>query len=187
MSRVSLRKPINIIRWFQLYRLYREAFPPAERKPFSVIAKMYREGRADIWCVEADGRFAGLATTVNGGDLILLDYFAVSKECRGHGIGSAAMEEMQRIYGGKGFFVEIESTREDAPNRAQREKRKRFYQAAGMEALNVYVDVFGVKMELLGSRCSLDFEQYRAFYHDHYSPWAAKHLQKDCEADSDVQ
>ena len=173
---VILRKPKNKLDWLRLYRLYLQAFPPAERKPFSRITGMYRAGKADVWCVDAEGRFAGLATTVNGGELILLDYFAVAKRWRGKGIGSAAMARMQNIYADKGFFLEIESTKENVPNRAQREKRKRFYEAAGMEAMEVYADVFGVQMELLGSRCRLDFEGYRAFYHDHYSPWAASHI-----------
>lgn len=171
-----LRKPRGIIEWLRLYRLYLAAFPASERKPFGIIVKMHRQGKTDVWCVERDGKFAGLATTINGGDLILLDYFAVAKEHRGEGIGSAAMKELQRIYGDRGLFVEIESTREKAPNQAQREKRKQFYRAAGMEELNVTARVFGVNMELLGSRCSLDFAKYRAFYRDHYSAWAAEHI-----------
>lgn len=175
---IQLKKPTQPIHWLRLYGLYLRAFPPAERKPFKRIVQMFRKGSADVWRIDADGRFAGLATTVNGGELILLDYLAVSEKCRGQGVGSKAMAALQQMYGDKGFFAEIESTREDAPNRAQREKRKRFYLAAGMEELGTEARVFGVRMELLGSRCSLDFEQYRAFYRDHYSPWAAGHLEE---------
>lgn len=173
---IELRKPGNYMHWLGLYRLYLQAFPPEERKPFGIIMKMHRSGRADVWRIIRDGRFAGFATTVNGGDLILLDYLAIDRRRRGQGIGTAAMAQLQKTYADKGFFVEIESTREDAPNRAQREKRKRFYQAAGMEDLGVEAAVFSVRMELLGSRCSMDFEGYRNFYRDYYSPRAAEHL-----------
>lgn len=176
MNTIQLRKPKSWPDWLRLHGLYRQAFPQEERKPFATIRRMFREGRADVWLVEADGRFAGMASTVNGGELILLDYFAVRKRWRGRGIGSAALARMQQLYGDRGFFVEIESTREQAPNLIQREKRRRFYQAAGMEPMEVHADVFGVKMELLGSRCRLDFNGYRAFYRDHYSPWAAAHI-----------
>ena len=176
MARIELKRPNGPLCWFRIRRLYLEAFPPAERKPFGRIRRMYRQGRADVWRVEEDGRFAGFATTVNGDALVLLDYFAVERSRRGQGVGSAAMECMQKIYADRGFFVEIESTLEPSP---QREKRKRFYMAAGMEPMEVHVRVFGVRMELLGSRCRLDFEQYRAFYSDHYSPWAASHLEPD--------
>ena len=45
-----------------------------------------------------------------------------------------------------------------------------------MVELGTEANVFGVDMELLGSRCKLDFEGYRAFYRDHYGPWAAEHI-----------
>ena len=176
MIGIRLRKPNSIFDWLRIHALYRRAFPPEERKPFSRITGMYREGKADVWCVEEEGEFAGFASTVNGGDLILLDYLAIAPRYRGWGIGSAAMAQMQRIYANKGFFVEIESTKENAPNRDQRQRRKRFYEAAGMEPMEVFADVFGVQMELLGSRCRLDFDGYQAFYRDHYSPWAASHI-----------
>lgn len=176
MSNVTLKKPSGIFHWLKLYRLYLSAFPASERKPFGIIVRMFRQGRSDIWCIQRNGKFAGLATTINGGDLILLDYLAVAEGHRGEGIGSGALLELQRLYGEKGLFVEIESTLEDAPNRAEREKRKHFYLAAGMEELHVTAKLFGVNMELLGSRCTLDFEGYRNFYREYYSEWAAKHI-----------
>ncbi len=106
--------------------------------------------------------------------MILLDYLAVRKDCRGEGIGSGAMGLLMAEYGDKGLFVEIESTRRGG---AEQEKRKRFYLAAGLEDLEVSARVFGVDMDLLGIRCRLDFEGYRAFYRDHYSPWAAEHIE----------
>lgn len=179
MPQVLLNKPNGMTAWLKIYRTYMEAFPVAERKPFRTIVSMYRRGKTDVWCMERDGKFTGFASTVNGDGLILLDYLAVTKECRGKGIGSAAMKELQRLYGGQGLFVEIESTLEDAPNHAEREKRKRFYQMAGMKELGVWVKLFGVHMELLGSRCSLDFEDYRAFYRKYYSAWAAEHIEPE--------
>ena len=130
-----------------------------------------------MWCVERDGKFAGLAFTINSPKLVLLDYFAVCKAHRGEGIGTAALVQLMEHYGDRGFFLEIESTFEDAPDIAARQKRKGFYLAAGLKPLNVEAILFGVRMELLGIRCSLDFDSYRAFYRDQYSPWAAKHIE----------
>lgn len=178
VSNITLNKPAGIARWMKLYRLYRSAFPASEQKPFRMILKMFRRGKTDIWCVERDGAFAGLAITINGPDMVLLDYFAVAEECRGQGIGSAALGEILRCYRDRGVFLEIESTHEDAPNRAQREKRKRFYLANGLEELHTEARLFGVMMELLGRGCSLDFEGYQSFYRDNYSPWAAEHIER---------
>lgn len=174
---VALKKPSGFRDWVRLYRLYMSSFPSSERKPFGVIVDMHRQGKTDLWCLMAGDRFAGLAATINGGDLVLLDYFAVEKPLRGQGLGSAALGLLQECYADRGLFVEIETTRGESPNQPEREKRKRFYLSSGMEDLGTEAKVFGVNMELLGARCRLDFEGYRAFYRDHYGPWSASHIE----------
>ena len=161
-----------------IFHLYRNAFPRYERKPFSRITSMVKAGRADLWTIREDGDFAGFAATVNAPELVLLDYLAVSKKYRGGGIGTAAMRTLMEHYRDRGFFVEIESTFEDAENLRERQKRKQFYVNCGMEPMGTEADLFGVRMELLGVRCHLDFESYRSFYRDHYSPWAAEHVKE---------
>lgn len=161
-----------------IFYLYRTAFPHNERKPFSRITSMVKEGRADLWTIRRDGRFAGLAATVNAPEIVLLDYFAVRKSLRGLGVGSEALKALMEHYRDRGFFVEIESTLAEAENQQERQKRKRFYVNCGMIPMGTEADLFGVRMELLGVRCHLDFESYRSFYRDHYSPWAAEHIRE---------
>ena len=161
-----------------VFMLYRSAFPRCERKPFGRITSMVKAGRADLWTIRMDGRFAGFAATVNGPRVVLLDYLAVTKSQRGRGVGTGAMRLLDEAYRDRGFFVEIESTFADAPNAREREKRKQFYVNCGMEPMGTDVDLFGVRMELLGTRCHLDFESYRNFYRDNYSPWAAEHIRE---------
>ena len=174
---VVLKKP-GLLRWLQVYRLYRSAFPASERKPFSIIVKMYRAGKTDLWCLERDGKLEGFASTINGEERILLDYLAVSPESRGRGLGTAAMKQLLEKYADFGLFVEIESVFEDCPDLKIREKRRDFYRRCGLEPLGVLAEVFGVNMELLGRNCRLDFAGYQAFYRNHYSPWAAEHIRK---------
>lgn len=176
MPEISITTPRGAAQWLRLYRLYHRAFPASERKPFAVIVKMYRKGKSDIWQIRQDGKFAALAFTINGENLILLDYFAVARNCRGRGIGSAALGELRKRYAGKGMFVEIESTGEAADNQQERLRRKQFYLSNGMRPLNVTVMLFGVKMELLGIECEMDFPRYHAFYRDNYSAWAADRI-----------
>lgn len=175
---IILQKPRTAGDWLRLRTLYHSAFPAEERKPFSKIHRMFLEGKADVWCILKDGRFAGLATTVNSDDLILIDYFAVAKRLRSRGIGRGAMECMLSMYDDKGVFLEIESTDRPGLDQALRKKRKEFYLSCGFEDLGVKAKVFGVYMELLGIRCRMDFACYRAFYRDHYSGWAADHLEE---------
>ena len=161
-----------------IFALYRSAFPKEERKPFSRILKTAASGKADLWTIRTGGRFAGFAATVNGREIILLDYFAVKANLRGRGVGREALMALMEVYRDRGFFVEIESTFEDAPNARERERRKKFYVNCGMEPMGTEVDVFGVRMELLGVRCFLDFGDYRNFYRDNYSPWVADHIRE---------
>lgn len=172
---LTLREPSRLLDWLRIRLLYRRAFPRYERKPFAIIRRMHKEGRTDIWLAERDGRFAGLAATINGGDTILLDYFAVAKGLRGQGVGSAFLQTLLAQYAGKGLFVEIEAADRDDPT-AEKLRRKQFYLRNGLEDMHVVAILFGVRMELLGRNCHLDFDGYQDFYRTHYNPWAAEHV-----------
>jgi len=176
MDHITLVPPKGLARWLRLYLLYHRSFPRAERKPFATILKKYRRGCTDIWCICREGRFAGFAATMNSPDLIMLDYLAISQKHRGQGIGTAALTQILEIYAHIPFLLEIESPYEPGPDQALRQKRKQFYVNCGLKPLHIMAEVFGIKMELLGRNCHLDFVQYRNFYRDFYKPWAAEHI-----------
>lgn len=150
----------------QIEALYMRAFPAAERKPFSMILRTRRRGNAEILTIEAaDGIFAGEAITVQCGSLVLVDYFAVSEEKRGCGVGSAALQLLRERYADKTVFLEIESTKEEnAPNRAQREKRKAFYLRNGLSCMPFRVVEFGVEMEILTFSGEVTFDDLHRLY-----------------------
>lgn len=187
MKNILLKKPKNLSRWWQLYRLYRSAFPAAERKPFAVIANQYRKRKMDVWCIEQDEEFLGLATTINGDDLILIDYLAIEKDHRGEGVGSAALAALQKKYKGKGVFLEIESVYEDAPNQQERLRRKQFYLGCGMEPMGVMIRLFGVKMELLGFDCRFDYDRYYRFYMENLGFWAKGHISEETHPEAEAK
>lgn len=170
--------PRGIVQWAEIYKLYQKAFPLSEKKPFSMILKMYRKGKTDIWRFTRNGTFAGLIITINGSEQILIDYLAVAETQRGTGIGTEILQSMRKHYAGKGVFLEIESVYEDCDNKEERLRRKHFYEKSGMKSMEVFVWLFGVKMELMGFDCVLTFDQYHSFYRDNYNSWAANHIQK---------
>lgn len=176
MPNITLSPPSGLSQWVQLYILYRRSFPRAERKPFSVIRKAYRTGRTDIWCILREGQFLGFAATMNSPSLVMLDYFVILPRLRGQGIGSEALTMILKRYEDREFLLEIESPYEPGPDQALRQKRKQFYVNCGLEPLHIMADVFGIKMELLGKNCLIDFNRYRNFYRDFYKPWAEKHI-----------
>ena len=172
---LTLRAPANHLDWLRIRLLYRRAFPRYERKPFRIIRKMQQEGRTDVWLAEQDGHFAGLATTINAPDVILLDYLAVHEKRRSQGIGSAMLQGLLALYEGRGLFVEIEATDRDDPT-GEKARRKAFYQRNGLTDMHVVAILFGVRMELLGRGCKMDFDGYQNFYRTYYNAWAAEHV-----------
>ena len=176
MNTVTLVPPKGPLCWLQLYLLYRRSFPRSERKPFGIILKKYRHRSTDIWCIRQDQRFLGFAATMNSPRLIMLDYLVISPRYRGQGLGTAAMKQILDKYADREFLLEIESPFEPGPDQALRQNRKRFYVNCGLEPLHIMADVFGVKMELLGKNCTMDFRRYHDFYRDFYRPQAAKHI-----------
>ncbi len=185
MTKIEIRKIASAREFKNLHRLYRKAFPPAERKPFFILLTTWRRGKSDIWYAEETlslrggtrRRFLGFATTLNGENAVLLDYLAVSEDARGRGVGSLIVRTLLNAYRGKGFFVEIESIYEPlSKNLPERMKRRNFYIKNGLSALHVVADVFGVQMELLGKDMTIDFQGYNDFYRYNYTAYAAKHV-----------
>lgn len=175
---MDIKNPKGWVEWLRIYRLYQSAFPASEKKPFSMIRAMQKKGKSDIWYCEENGKFAGLVITINGPDIILLDYLAVATKRRGQGIGSKMLKKMREKYSGKGVFLEIEIVDESAENFKERKRRKRFYLSNGMTPMNVFVELFGVNMELLGFDCQISFDEYHDFYRDNYNTWVADHVKR---------
>ena len=100
-----------------IVRLYKEAFPRSERKPFSLMERRERFGHMEILSIEEEG-FLGLAITVLHEDLVLLDYFAISSGARGQGAGGRALSLLKKRYAGRRLFLEIEFPEESASNYA---------------------------------------------------------------------
>lgn len=175
---MRLIRASTALQWLRIYRLYQSAFPRDEKKPFCIIRKMQKKGKTDVWYFEKDGRYLGFATTINGETKILIDYLAVKKKLRGRGIGTEMLGLLFDKYRDKGVFLEIERVDVNAKNANERIKRKQFYLSSGLEELGVEASVFGVGMELLGKNCTMSFEEYRAFYKENYSPFAADNIKR---------
>ena len=85
---------------------------------------MQKSRKSDVWFFEKDGKFVGFASTINGDEIILLDYLAVDTAYRGMGIGSEILQTLRRKYMGKGVFAEIERVKADTDPSDYRWKRK---------------------------------------------------------------
>lgn len=173
---MELIKAKKLSQWRKIRNLYKSAFPEYERKPLLLVWLAQKKGNADIWIIESNNDFVGLAITMNSQDLVLLDYFAIDEKKRGNGLGSKALKKLQSYYNGRRFFLEIETVYTSAENLAERKRRKKFYLSNGMSELKIMAKVFKTDMELLGYNCSLDFDEYRSIYLSSYGKWAAENI-----------
>ena len=91
VKKIRLTEAYRADQLAEIQRLYLEAFPAEEQKPFALLLKKRAEGLVEILSIESEGGvFLGLAIVVLYRDLALLDYFAIAPEQREGGVGSAA-------------------------------------------------------------------------------------------------
>ncbi len=171
---MNFYRPKKFGEYFKIFRLYNSTFPVSEKKPFSMILKMERCGATDVWYFEEDGKFLGLAITINSPDLILIDYFATSENLRGQGYGAKMLKSLISHYEDREVFLEIECPYEWADNYADRLRRRSFYlDKVGLLPMETRACLFGVDMELLGTKgAHLTYDEYRDFYLNNYGRFA---------------
>ena len=151
--------------------LYESSFPASERKELDYMLKGPHAAAYDVLVISTpDSPVAGMVITVTHGGLCMLDYFAVSPDLRGQGIGRAVLPLIRGRCEGH-FFLEIETPapncdpRDACPNPEQRVRRKAFYLSAGMVETGVRAFIYGNDMELLAFPEDADkitFEGYDA-------------------------
>lgn len=162
---IKIRKATEKETLEQIKALYKKAFPRSERKPWSLMIKKQAQGTMEILSIEEeDGGFLGLSIFAFDKDLALLDYFAISEDRRGQGVGSKAIRLLQQRYEEKRFVLEIESTKHEAKDLAMRKSRKEFYLRNGLHPMDFDVKLFGVEMEILANCEQLSFEEYLGIY-----------------------
>ena len=151
-----------------IQELYIDSFPQCERKPFNIMLDGQQRGVVDIWYIEHEDAFAGLAITMKTKDMVLLDYFAIDSSKRSCGLGSKALKLLQQQYSQQRFFLEIENVYGRADNQKQREKRKQFYINNNMHELGMSAYIYGTPMEVLIHCGTLSYEEYLSVYSDVY-------------------
>ncbi len=148
-----------------LKRLYRDAFPASEKKPFWLIRKKQREGITEILgLVNEEERLVGEIITIAWQDLLLVDYFAIVEDVRGQGCGAQALGLLQKRYRDRRVLLEIETPEIPCENSRERVRRKRFYQSCGMESMDYHVGLFGVEMEIMTYQCQVSFDEYHGIF-----------------------
>ncbi|MCD8197503.1 MAG: GNAT family N-acetyltransferase [Lachnospiraceae bacterium] len=183
----------------ELKRIYRdhvrEDFPRSERRPFSSMKRMTKEGKYACYGYYNNGSLWAYACYIltENGMYALLDYFAVVPGLRGHGVGSEFLQHLKNVVPVKcGVFLEAESPDSTKTNEEARLRQRRinFYLANGALLTNSKCLVFGVDYNILyisqtDLDCSMEQlhcaveEMYREIYRPIYGrlckPYAVEH------------
>lgn len=128
-------------------------FPENEVKPQYVIENAFAANKYTAYVFEEDSKVKAYASFMwKDKDLLLLDYFAVTRDAgRGGGIGSLFLQELARNIKVKGFIIECEDPEKarDKEEQKIREKRIAFYLRNTVEMTTITANVVGVDLRLL--------------------------------------
>ena len=127
-------------------------FPAEELKPLSRIRDALSRGGYVCLGLFEDARLLAYAFFVVTGKNHLLDYFAVSGDRRGSGIGSVFLEKLKSLLPQDALIIiEVEhpAFAADAADRLMRERRREFYLRNGCRDTGEEACVFGTEYRLL--------------------------------------
>ena len=77
-------------------KLYKTAFPPKERQPFSLLKKGMQ--KADVWIIRCKEEFVGFSYVIVNDRNCYLFFFAIEEALRGFGVGGAVLKELQTLF-----------------------------------------------------------------------------------------
>lgn len=156
----------------KIYEDYMTAdFPPAELKKLEDILYAVKQGWYRVYLAYEDEKIKGYAciATVDCEDEKIkkfgfLDYFAIVKECRGSGVGSSFLKELNALSGTDCIILETESI-QSAKNDEETKTRTRriaFYKRSGCVDTGCMYKVFGVEYNIFINKEILLSEDFLA-------------------------
>ncbi len=112
-----------------LRRIYLEAFPPEERRPWPCV----RDGGGEphLLAIDADGRTVGMLSWWNLDIAVYIEHFATDASVRGTGIGTEALRMFIACHD-KPLVLEVETPDERLPLTL---RRVSFYNRLGLHLL----------------------------------------------------
>jgi GNAT superfamily N-acetyltransferase len=117
----------------QFFQIYEEALPESERKSREKVEEFVAREDYHVVVMKSGGEvlsFLIVFMSLNQ-DVGLLEYMATARQARNRGLGAAMFKKAAEIAGTRPLLVEVDSEREESPDRGMRIRRKHFYFRAG--------------------------------------------------------
>lgn len=131
--------------WKEIKKIYMEAFPKKERKPFILL----KSRKVQIYTAVEEGQLLGFAAVIPFEHMVMVDYLAVSSQIRSRGTGGWMINELCKIYYDKKIVLLIEKLDDKAENKKQRIARRRFYVKNGFTTSGFFVEGVSGRMEVM--------------------------------------
>lgn len=119
----------------ELYQLLEKDFQSDPLPPFNVYQKQIEQGEYEAYYYVQQKQPEAYFITIEKENYIFIVFFAVIKEKRGQGIGTKAIQELQKVAVGKTIILEVEKEVEDNTDQEKEiiQKRIRFYERVGFK------------------------------------------------------
>lgn len=121
----------------RFFQIYEEALPESERKSRKQVAEFVTREDYHVVVMKSGEEvlsFLIVFMSLNQ-DVGLLEYMATARQSRNQGLGAAMFKKAAEIAGTRPLLVEVDSEREDSPDREMRIRRKNFYFRAGCQQI----------------------------------------------------
>ena len=129
-------------------------FPDVERMPIEVMFTFPID--TDLLGFFHEDHLVGFSLILKNSTTVFVVLFAIDRQHRGKGYGSAAIQQIKARYGGKQVVLDFEEIADGAANYDQRVARKRFYLRNGFHETGHFTVLFGDKYEVVCSEETLD-------------------------------
>lgn len=146
--------------WKAVKRLYLEAFPKPERKPFFILKRSVQKGRAQLLTAAESVALLGFVMVIPHGGTVMVDYLAVDDKNRSRGTGSRIIREVLRRFPGKKLVLLIEKPDEAAQNSRQRTARRNFYLKNGFTSSGIFITGRSGSMEVMNYGGTVSLPEY---------------------------
>lgn len=156
---MNVTKP-NKSQWKEIKKIYLEAFPKSERKPFVIVKHSVKTGKANIITATDEDILQGFAIVIPFKNTVMVDYLAVSDKIRSRGTGSKLINEVCRQFADKKIALLIERIDDNAPNKEQRLARRKFYMKNGFNSSDIFITGTSGEMEILNYGAKVSKKEY---------------------------
>ncbi len=133
----------------RIKQLYQTAFPEDEQIPWEDLVLLIEEMRLDFTAYYEGEDFIGFTIVFPHEPFNWYWYFAVLPEQRGKGKGQEILTTLIEKYKGTTCVLDMESPKQECNNKAQRERRHKFYLRNGFRDTNLYKKFDAVEMTIM--------------------------------------